>query len=63
MERKLLLCVSSCTSICYSSISRRLPFLPVSKAKDRKIHKYLENRRIFASDTALAADTLLVQTH
>ena len=29
------------------------------KVKERKIHKYLENRRIFAYDSALAAATLL----
>ncbi|KAK2702010.1 hypothetical protein QYM36_019396 [Artemia franciscana] len=36
-------------------------FLPVSKANERKIHKYLENRKIFAYAPALAAATLLAQ--
>ncbi|KAK2710631.1 hypothetical protein QYM36_011975 [Artemia franciscana] len=38
-----------------------LPFSAVSKAKERKIHKYLENRRIFAYDLlyTLFAATLL----
>ena len=34
--------------------------MPVAEAEERKIHKFLENRRIFANDPALAAATLLV---
>ncbi|KAK2715830.1 hypothetical protein QYM36_010407 [Artemia franciscana] len=36
-----------------------VPFLPVSKAEERKIHRYLENRMIFAYDPTLAAAILL----
>ncbi|KAK2727036.1 hypothetical protein QYM36_007777 [Artemia franciscana] len=36
-----------------------VPLLPVSKAKERKIHMYLKNKRIFAYDPVLAETTLL----